>query len=63
MIVYATGFNADEYLCPMAVRGRGGRRSRSCGGQEMAHRAYRDMIPDFPNLCLDLRAEHQPSNG
>jgi 4-hydroxyacetophenone monooxygenase len=50
MIVYATGFHATEYLFPMAITGRGGRRIEDLWAKGGA-RAYSGcMMPGFPNL-------------
>ena len=50
VIVYATGFNATEYLSPMRITGRGGRDLDEFWkhGGARAHRFC--MIPGFPNL-------------
>lgn len=51
-IVYATGFEASEYLFPMVVKGRGGRTLEEEWAQAGAM-AYRGtMVPDFPNLWM-----------
>jgi 4-hydroxyacetophenone monooxygenase len=52
IIVYATGFHATQFLWPMQVTGRGGRRLSEVWGDEP--RAYLGIcVPDFPNLfCL-----------
>jgi 4-hydroxyacetophenone monooxygenase len=52
VIVYATGFQASEYLFPMEVVGRDGRMLRETWAAEGA-RAYRGMmVPGFPNLWM-----------
>jgi 4-hydroxyacetophenone monooxygenase len=61
MIVYATGFHATEYLFPMAIVGRDGRRVEEFWAESLPEaapgdfpggaRAYRwCMFPGFPNL-------------
>jgi 4-hydroxyacetophenone monooxygenase len=49
-IVYATGFDATEYLFPMRITGRGGRSIEELWreGGARAHRFC--MMPGFPNL-------------
>lgn len=50
-IIYGTGFKATDFLAPMAIRGRGGRRlaDRWSEGAE----AYLGItVDDFPNLFL-----------
>ncbi len=50
VIVYATGFQASDYLFPMTVTGRGGRTLEELWkvGGARAHRFC--MMPGFPNL-------------
>ncbi|MDO6414582.1 NAD(P)-binding protein [Sphingomonas sp. BIUV-7] len=51
IVVYATGFRALEYLAPMEIVGRGGKRIDQYWGDEA--RAYLGItVPDFPNLFL-----------
>lgn len=51
IVVYATGFRALEYLAPMEIIGRGGRRLSDFWGDEP--RAYLGItVPEFPNLFL-----------
>lgn len=51
IVVYATGFRALEYLAPMEIVGRGGRRIDAYWGDEpRAHLGI--TVPDFPNLFL-----------
>src|SRR5690606_29206615 len=50
VIVYATGFKANDYLYPMTVRGRGGLTLDQLWA-EGGPRAYLGcMMPGFPNL-------------
>ncbi|MCL2582199.1 MAG: NAD(P)/FAD-dependent oxidoreductase [Streptosporangiales bacterium] len=52
LIVYATGFRANECLWPMEVRGRGGRTVGDLWAPD-GPRAYAGvMMPGFPNLFL-----------
>lgn len=52
VIIYATGFHATEFLAPMEIIGRGGKKLADVWGDEP--RAYLGItVPDFPNLfCL-----------
>lgn len=52
VIIYATGFHATEFLSPMEITGRGGRKLAEVWGDEP--QAYLGItVPDFPNLfCL-----------
>lgn len=52
VIIYATGFHATEFLAPMEIIGRGGKKLAEVWGDEP--RAYLGItVPDFPNLfCL-----------
>jgi 4-hydroxyacetophenone monooxygenase len=52
VIVYATGFKANECLWPMAVRGRGGRSVHELWAKD-GPRAYLGvMVPGFPNFFM-----------
>jgi len=51
VIVYATGFQANDYLAPMGFTGRGGADLRAQWGDEP--RGYLGItVPNFPNLFL-----------
>lgn len=51
VIIYATGFQASDYLAPMTVRGRKGRDLHETWGGDA--RAYMGItVPGFPNLYL-----------
>ena len=51
VIVYATGFRANEFLWPMDIRGRGNRSLAERWGDEAA--AYLGItVPGFPNFFL-----------
>lgn len=54
IIVFATGFRPTEYLFPMAIIGRGGRRIEDLWKKEKGGaRAYTfSMAPGFPNLWM-----------
>ncbi|MFC9892591.1 flavin-containing monooxygenase [Nocardia sp. NPDC127579] len=51
VIIYGTGFKGTEFLWPMRIFGRGGRKLADAwsGG---AHAYYGITVPDFPNLFL-----------
>ncbi|MET7772949.1 NAD(P)/FAD-dependent oxidoreductase [Nocardia sp. NPDC005366] len=51
VIIYGTGFKGTEFLWPMEIRGRGGRRLADAwaGG---AHAYYGITVPDFPNMFM-----------
>lgn len=51
VIIYATGFNATDFLAPMEIVGRDGRSLRATWGQRpLAHRGV--CIPGFPNFFV-----------
>ena len=51
VIVYATGFDATEFMGPMEIRGRTGMTLRERWGRRpLAHRGV--TIPDFPNFFV-----------
>ena len=52
VVIYATGFHATQFLAPMEITGRDGKRLREVFGDEP--RAYLGIcVPDFPNFfCL-----------
>jgi cation diffusion facilitator CzcD-associated flavoprotein CzcO len=52
VIIYGTGFKGTEFLAPMNIYGRGGRKLADVWSPEGA-RAYLGIsVPDFPNLFL-----------
>jgi 4-hydroxyacetophenone monooxygenase len=63
VLVFATGFRANDFLFPMDVRGRGGvtpeRLWQSDGG-----RAYLGvLLPEFPNLFMIYGPNTSPTGG
>lgn len=52
IIVYATGFKANECLWPMEVRGRGGRSVEELWAPDGPRAFAGVMMPGFPNLFL-----------
>jgi 4-hydroxyacetophenone monooxygenase len=52
IIVYATGYRANDYLWPMEVRGRGGATVGKLWAKDGARAYLGVMMPDFPNLFM-----------
>jgi 4-hydroxyacetophenone monooxygenase len=52
MIVFATGFRANEYLWPMEVRGRGGVRVEELWAKDGPRGYLGAMLPGFPNFFM-----------
>ena len=52
LIVYATGFRANEFLWPMEVRGRGGVRIEEIWAKDGPRAYLGAMVPDFPNFFM-----------
>src|SRR3984893_15296190 len=52
IIVYATGFKANDFLWPMEVRGRGGKRVEELWGKDGARAYLGTMLPGFPNFFM-----------
>ncbi len=52
VIVFATGFRANEYLWPMEVRGRGGVRIEEIWEKDGPRAYLGAMVPEFPNLFM-----------
>jgi 4-hydroxyacetophenone monooxygenase len=52
IIVYATGFRANDFLWPMEVRGRDGRRLESLWEKDGARAYIGAMLPGFPNFFM-----------
>lgn len=52
MIVYATGFKAQDFLWPMDVRGRGGVRIEDLWVKDGARAYIGSMLPGFPNFFM-----------
>jgi 4-hydroxyacetophenone monooxygenase len=51
-IVFATGFKANDFLWPMEVRGRGGRRVEELWEKDGARAYLGTMLPGFPNFFM-----------
>jgi 4-hydroxyacetophenone monooxygenase len=52
IIVYATGFKANDFLWPMEVRGRGGKRVEELWEKDGARAYLGTMLPGFPNFFM-----------
>ncbi len=52
IIVYATGFKANDFLWPMEVRGRGGKRVEQLWEKDGARAYLGTMLPGFPNFFM-----------
>jgi 4-hydroxyacetophenone monooxygenase len=52
VILFATGFKANEYLWPMEVRGRGGERIEKIWEKDGPRAYLGAMVPKFPNLFM-----------
>jgi 4-hydroxyacetophenone monooxygenase len=52
VIVYATGFRRHDYLWPMEVRGRGGRRLEDLWAKDGGRAYLTTMVPGFPNFWM-----------
>jgi 4-hydroxyacetophenone monooxygenase len=63
MIVYATGFRANECLWPMEVLGRGGRSVHDLWAKDGPRAYLGTMLPGFPNLFLIYGPNMNPYGG
>jgi 4-hydroxyacetophenone monooxygenase len=52
LIVYATGFKANDFLWPMEVHGRGGKRVEELWEKDGARAYLGTMLPGFPNFFM-----------
>jgi 4-hydroxyacetophenone monooxygenase len=52
IIVYATGFKANDFLWPMEVHGRGGKRIEELWAKDGARAYLGTMLPGFPNFFM-----------
>jgi 4-hydroxyacetophenone monooxygenase len=52
IIVYATGFKANDFLWPMEIRGRGGKRIEDLWAKDGARAYLGTMLPGFPNFFM-----------
>ena len=59
IIIYATGFQTDKFLWPMAIKGRRGQLlSRQWGDEPSAYLGI--TVPNFPQFLLHVRPGYQP---
>jgi 4-hydroxyacetophenone monooxygenase len=63
VIVYATGFRANECLWPMAVRGREGRRVEELWAKDGPRAYIGAMLPGFPNFFMIYGPNMNPYGG
>jgi 4-hydroxyacetophenone monooxygenase len=63
VIVYATGFKASDYLQPMTVRGRAGRRLEDLWAKDGARAYLGTMLPGFPNFFMLYGPNTNPNGG
>ena len=63
VIVYATGFRANECLWPMEVLGRGGRSVHDLWSTDGPRAYIGAMLPGFPNLFLIYGPNMNPYGG
>jgi 4-hydroxyacetophenone monooxygenase len=52
VIVYATGFKANDFLWPMEIRGREGKRVEELWQKDGARAYLGTMLPGFPNFFM-----------
>lgn len=52
IIVFATGFRANDFLWPMDIRGRNGASCEALWAEDGARAYLGAMIPDFPNFFI-----------
>jgi 4-hydroxyacetophenone monooxygenase len=52
IIVYATGFKANDFLWPMEIRGRDGQRIEELWQKDGARAYLGTMLPGFPNFFM-----------
>lgn len=52
VIIYATGFKANDFLFPMEVRGRGGVKVEELWAKDGARAYIGSMLPGFPNFFM-----------
>jgi len=63
IIVYATGFKANEFLWPMEIRGRQGKRPEELWEKDGARAYLGSMLPGFPNLFMVYGPNTNPISG
>jgi 4-hydroxyacetophenone monooxygenase len=63
VLVYATGFRANECLWPMEVLGRGGQRVQDLWSKDGPRAYLGAMVPGFPNLFMVYGPNMNPYGG
>ena len=63
VIVYATGFKANQFLWPMEVRGREGRQVTELWSKDGPRAYLGAMLPGFPNFFLLYGPNTNPFGG
>lgn len=63
VIVYATGFKANDFLWPMEVRGREGLRIEQLWETDGARAYLGTMLPGFPNFFMVYGPNSNPTGG
>jgi 4-hydroxyacetophenone monooxygenase len=63
VIVFATGFRANEALWPMEVRGRDGKSVLDLWAKDGPRAYLGTMLPDFPNLFMIYGPNMNPYGG
>ncbi|WP_245650471.1 flavin-containing monooxygenase [Nocardia harenae] len=63
VLVYATGFRANDYLYPMEVRGAGGTTPAELWAQDGARAYLGTMLPGFPNFFVIFGPNSAPTGG
>jgi 4-hydroxyacetophenone monooxygenase len=63
VLVYATGFRANECLWPMEVFGRGGQRVQDVWSKDGPRAYLGAMVPGFPNLFMVYGPNMNPYGG
>ncbi|WP_084505333.1 flavin-containing monooxygenase [Nocardia harenae] len=63
VIVFATGFKANEFLWPMEVRGRDGKALAEVWERDGARAYIGSMVPGFPNFFMVYGPNTSPTSG
>ncbi len=62
-IVFATGFEVDQFLWPAEYEGEGGRSLRAYWGEKSPQAYLGMMVPHFPNFFMMYGPNSQPVSG
>lgn len=63
VIVFATGFKANDYLWPMEIRGRDGQQLEQLWAKDGARAYLGTMLPGFPNFFMVYGPNTNPTGG